>query len=366
MSQNSPDKKTTVMIVDDSALVRKALTGIISTAPDIEIIATASNPFMAAEKLKEKLPQVLILDIEMPEMDGLTFLKKIMEQKPIPIIICSSLAREGSDTFHRAMEYGAIEVITKPNVGTLEFFEESAVLICDTIRAAAHASLQNLRRMRSFNSTISLSQKHSADVILPKYNKPLLKETTEKIIAIGASTGGTEAIRVLLESLPVECPGIIIVQHMPEKFTRSFSERLNDLCAVTVREAVDGDNLLRGQVLIAPGNHHMILKRSGHKYYVSIVDGDLVNRHRPSVDVLFRSVANYGGTNAVGVLLTGMGDDGAAGLLEMKNAGAFTIAQDEATCVVYGMPKSAIALGGVSAVLPLQDIAGEMIKRSSI
>jgi two-component system chemotaxis response regulator CheB len=349
-------KKIKVLIVDDSAVVRQTLSSIISEDPELEVMATAGDPFQAAERIKLDLPDVITLDVEMPRMDGLTFLKKIMTQHPIPVVICSSLAVEGSDTISKAIQYGAIEIITKPNIGTRTFLEESKIRICDAIKAAFNADIKK--------HTIMLEKTHpklSADVILAK-SKTVLTETTEKIIALGASTGGTEAIRFFLEQLPANVPGIVIVQHMPEHFTTSFANRLNEMCAVTVKEAAHNDTVLRGQVLIAPGNKHMLLKRSGARYYVEITDGPLVNRHRPAVDVLFRSTARYAGKNATGIILTGMGDDGAKGIKEMFDAGAHTIAQDADSCVVFGMPKEAIATGGISSVLPLNKIATEIIR----
>jgi two-component system chemotaxis response regulator CheB len=350
----------TVMIVDDSALVRQALTKLLAQEAGIEVIGAWGDPYLAAEQLGERLPHVLILDVEMPRMDGLTFLHKIMTQRPIPVIICSSLVTEGSDTLAKAIEFGAVDVIEKPKVGTRTFFDESRIRVSDAVRAAAQANLQRLRPV----GRLRPEKKYSADVVLP-VARQILRETTEKVIAIGASTGGTEAIRCIIEELPADSPGVIIVQHMPEKFTRSFAERLDELSEVSVKEAESDDTVLRGQVLIAPGNKHTILKRSGHRYYVEVVEGAMVNRHRPSVDVLFRSVANSAGKNAVGVILTGMGDDGARGLLEMKNAGAYTVAQNEETCVVYGMPKEAVKLGAVAKELPLERIAREVLQHAS-
>lgn len=352
----------TVMIVDDSALVRQALMKVLSDEPDIEVLGAYGDPFLAAEHLRQKLPDVLILDVEMPRMDGLTFLRKIMTQRPLPVIICSTLVAKGTDTLAKALDFGAVEVIEKPKLGSRQFFEESRIQVADSIRAAAQAKLQKLS-VKTETLPQKPTKKYSADVVLPVAGQ-VLRETTEKVIAIGASTGGTEAIRVLIEELPLDTPGVVIVQHMPEKFTRSFAERLNQLCEVTVKEAEPNDSVLRGQVLIAPGNRHTVLKRSGHRYYVDILDGPLVNRHRPSVDVLFRSVANNAGQNAVGVILTGMGDDGARGLLEMKNAGAYTIGQDEDSCVVFGMPKEAQKCGAVEKVLPLGQISREIIRKT--
>ncbi|MBV6494518.1 MAG: Chemotaxis response regulator protein-glutamate methylesterase of group 3 operon [Turneriella sp.] len=357
-------KRITVMVVDDSALIRSALKKIISEDADLEVIGAFSDPFLAANALKTQLPSVMILDVEMPGMDGLTFLNKIMTQRPIPIIICSSLVSEGSDTLAKALSFGAVEVIQKPKIGTQKFFEESKIRITDAIKAASQAKLSNLKYIRKSSERFVPPPRLSADAVLP-VSSHILKETTEKIIAVGASTGGTEALRIFIEQLPIDVPGVVVVQHMPEKFTRSFADRLNELSAVTVKEAESNDTVLRGQVLIAPGNKHTILKRSGHRYYVDVIDGDLVNRHRPSVDVLFRSVANSAGKNAVGVIMTGMGDDGARGLLEMKKNGAYTIAQDEESCVVYGMPKEAVKMGAVDKILPLENIANEVLKKTA-
>jgi two-component system chemotaxis response regulator CheB len=351
-------KKIKVLIVDDSATVRQTLSSILSSDPQIEVMGAAADPFHAAEKMKKDAPDVITLDIEMPKMDGLTFLQKIMSQHPIPVVIVSSLAERGSETVIRALEYGAVEIIQKPRIGMKQFIEESKTLICDTVKAAASARLDRMTRH------IKVEQKLSADAVLPKPSSKAMIQTTEKVLAIGASTGGTEALRVVLESMPVDCPGIVVVQHMPEGFTSAFAGRLNSLCKIDAKEARDNDTVLRGCALIAPGNKHMLLKRSGARYFVEIKDGPLVSRHRPSVDVLFRSVAQYAGKNAVGVIMTGMGDDGARGMLEMKQAGAFNIAQDEESCVVFGMPKEAIKRNAVDIVVPLEKIAKEAIERS--
>jgi two-component system chemotaxis response regulator CheB len=287
-------------------------------------------------------------------MDGLTFLKKIMSQHPIPVVICSSLADEGAQSTFKALEYGAVEIVTKPRLGTKQFLEDSRVLLCEAVKAAASAKLRTLRPCHT------VEPKLTADAILSPATHAMA-ETTEKVVVIGASTGGTEALKSVLEALPADTPGIVIVQHMPELFTRAFADRLDGLCNITVKEAATNDTVLRGRALIAPGNHHLLLKRSGARYFVEIKDGPLVCRHRPSVDVLFRSAARYAGRNAVGVILTGMGDDGARGMLEMKQAGAATIAQDEASCVVFGMPKEAIKLGGVDRILPLHAVAGAIL-----
>jgi two-component system chemotaxis response regulator CheB len=346
-------KKIRVLLVDDSASVRQTLTQLLEATSDIEIAGAAADPFQAVEKIAEEVPDVMILDIEMPKMDGLTFLQQIMNQHPIPTIICSSLAVEGSDSILKALAYGAVDIITKPKLGTKLFLEESSILIQDAVRAAAAAKVSK-PRVRAFDEP---QPKLSADAVLPAAGKRILTETTEKIIVVGASTGGTEALRVFLEALPEDAPGLVIVQHMPENFTRSFALRLDSLCRIRVKEASNGDAVLRGQALIAPGNLHTLLKRSGAQYFVEIKEGPLVTRHRPSVDVLFRSSAVNAGKNAIGVILTGMGDDGARGMRELKDAGAVTVAQDEATCVVFGMPNEAIKRGGVDHVLPLDKIA---------
>ena len=349
-------QKIRVLIVDDSAVVRQTLSQVLSSDPAIEVIATASDPFVAAERMRTQIPDVITLDIEMPRMDGLTFLQKIMRQHPIPVVICSTLAEEGAQSTLRALEYGAVDIIAKPRLGTRQFLEESTAILCQAVKAAAGARMRPL-------STSTVQPKLTADVILPRGTTAML-ETTEKVVVVGASTGGTEALRTLLESLPPDAPGMVIVQHMPEVFTRAFANRLDGLCQISVKEAESNDTVLRGRALIAPGNYHLLLKRSGARYYVEVKEGPLVSRHRPSVDVLFRSAARYAGPNAVAVIMTGMGDDGASGMLEMKHAGAATIAQDEATCVVFGMPNEAIKRGAVDSVLPLHSIAGAVLART--
>ena len=351
--------KIRVLIVDDSSVVRQTLSEILNSDPGIEVMATAADPFIAAEKIKEQIPDVITLDIEMPRMDGLTFLQRIMAQRPIPVVICSSLAEEGSETALKALEYGAMEIITKPRMGTKRYLEESKIRICDAVKAVAMA------RPKRLTKPCIVQPKLTADAVIAKATSKAMIETTEKVVVVGASTGGTEALRVFLEALPMDVPGMVIVQHMPEHFTTSFAKRLDDLCRVSVKEAQDNDTVIRGRVLIAPGNYHTLLKRSGARYYVEVREGPLVCRHRPSVDVLFRSSARYAGRNAVGVIMTGMGDDGARGLLEMKESGAFTIAQDEASCVVFGMPQEAIKRGAADKVLPLEDIAGVVLKSCS-
>lgn len=349
-----------VLIVDDSAIVRQVLTEVIESDPGLKVIGSAADPYIAAQKIAEEVPDVITLDVEMPRMDGLTFLEKLMSQHPIPVVMCSSLTEQGCATALKAMACGAISIITKPKIGVQQFIEESKITICDTIRAAASV---NPRRITIKGMA---EKKLTADVMLPKANPASLAmiKTTEKIVAIGASTGGTEALRVVLRQLPEDCPGIVVVQHMPEKFTEAFANQLDQECRVHVKEAASDDPIKRGQVLIAPGNRHTMIRRSGAFYTVEVKDGPLVSRHRPSVDVMFRSAARYAGANVVGVIMTGMGDDGAKGLLEMREAKAFTMAQDESTCVVFGMPQEAIKLGGAMKIVKLQDIAAEIIKAS--
>ncbi|GLI39765.1 chemotaxis response regulator protein-glutamate methylesterase [Geobacter hydrogenophilus] len=351
-------KKIKVLIVDDSAVVRQTMADILASDPHIEVMAPAADPFIAAERMREQVPDVITLDVEMPRMDGITFLKKIMSQHPIPVVMCSTLTEGGSETALKALEYGAVEIIQKPKLGTKQFLEESRVRICDAVKAASQARLRRITP----RTGKEIAPKLSADVILEKPGSKAMIQTTEKVVVVGASTGGTEALRVFLEGLPADSPPIVIVQHMPEGFTRAFAQRLDGICRITVKEAADNDTVLRGRALIAPGNRHTLLKRSGARYYVEIKDGPLVSRHRPSVDVLFRSAARYAGKNAVGVIMTGMGDDGASGMKEMRDAGAVTIAQDEATCVVFGMPNEAIKRGGADRVIPLDAIAREVLR----
>ena len=351
--------KIKVLIVDDSALVRQALSEILSSDPQIEVVGLASDPFVAAARMKECVPDVITLDVEMPRMDGITFLQKIMSQHPIPVVMCSTLTELGSETALKALEYGAVEIIVKPKLGTKQFIEESCIRICDAVKAAAQVRAPKMRAMRE------VAPKYTADVIMEKPSSKAMIQTTEKVVVVGASTGGTEALKLFLEMLPEDTPGIVIVQHMPENFTAAFAKRLDATCRVTVKEASDNDTVVRGRALIAPGNHHLLLKRSGARYYVEVKDGPLVSRHRPSVDVLFRSAARYAGKNAVAAIMTGMGDDGAHGMKEMFDAGSYTIAQDEATCVVYGMPNEAVKMGGVHKIMPLQQIAGEILRQCS-
>lgn len=335
------ENKIKVLIVDDSAMVRKIFSQEISKDPGIEVIGSAPDPFIARDKILQLKPDVLVLDIEMPRMDGLTFLEKLMKHYPLPVIIVSSLAKSGTDVAMKALELGAVDVLAKP--GASYSVKDMSEQLIDKIKAAS-----SIKYLQKVDLTVTVGT-------IKKQNKSLIK-TTNKIIAIGASTGGTEAIKDILVALPVEMPPIVIVQHMPQYFTKSFAERLNTLCGLEVKEAEDGEHATPGKVLIAPGNRHMVLKRSGAVYYVEVKDGPLVFHQRPSVEVLFNSVAKYAGANAIGVILTGMGKDGAKGLLEMKNSGAYTIAQDEKSCVVYGMPKEAVLMDAVMKIESLERI----------
>jgi len=362
MRTNGKAKTIRVLVVDDSASVRQTLKQLLETDPEIEVTATAPDPFIAVQRIEQQEPDVITLDVEMPRMDGLTFLEKLMAQHPIPVVICSSLTEEGSGTALAALERGAVEIITKPKLGTRGFLQESCIRICDAVKSAARAGVKRRHRPAALPERLRPAPKLSADAVIERPTSRAMIETTDKVVAVGASTGGTEALREFLQAMPADAPGIVIVQHMPEKFTASFAARLDQLCRINVREAVDNDSVIRGQALIAPGNRHLLLKRSGARYYVEVRDGPLVNRHRPSVDVLFRSTARYAGRNAVGVIMTGMGDDGARGMLEMKEAGAMNLAQDEASCVVFGMPAEAIRMGGVGRTLPLRALADEVVR----
>ena len=355
-------KPVRVLIIDDSASVRQAMTAILGEDPDIQVIAAAADPVAAARYIQEEVPDVITLDVEMPRMDGVTFLRKLMSQRPIPVVMCSSLVEEGSETLLQALEAGAVDVILKPRMGVAEHLNEAKLMIRETVKGAAKARLGARRQVRA----ASPAQKLTADAVLPPPTGRAMSRTTEMVVCIGASTGGTEALREVLEALPANSPGIVIVQHMPESFTRAFAKRLNGLCQVDVKEAEDGDTVMRGHVLIAPGGlRHTLLERQGARYVVSVKEGPLVSRHRPSVDVLFRSAARNAGSNAVGIIMTGMGDDGARGLLEMKQAGARTFAQDEATSVVFGMPKEAIARNAADKVIPLGNIARELLQATA-
>ena len=353
-----------VMVVDDSAVVRQVVAGLLSAAPGMQVIAAVADPLLAIERLKQQWPDVIVLDVEMPRMDGITFLRKIMAERPTPVVICSTLTEKGAKTTLEALAAGAVAIVTKPRLGLKQFLNESADDLVATVRAAARA---NVRRLaggpRAETAPASVPGKNTADVILPPAGTRAMTQTTERVVAIGTSTGGTQALEEVLTALPRVCPGIVIVQHMPEKFTAAFAARLDSLCRIEVREARHNDRVVPGRALIAPGGRHMLLKRSGAQYFVEVVDGPLVNRHRPSVDVMFRSAAKSAGVNALGVIMTGMGDDGAAGLLEMRNAGAHTLAQDEESCVVFGMPKEAIKRGGVERTVSLGAVASEILKQ---
>jgi two-component system chemotaxis response regulator CheB len=349
-----------VLVVDDSAVVRQVMTTILSQEPGIHVV-TAADPLIAIDKMRHLRPDVIILDLEMPRMDGITFLDKIMTEDPIPVVVCSSLTAGRTEAAMRAMESGAVEIITKPKAGIKDFLYESAVILIDAVKGASQARMSAGR----IRSAAPPSEKLTADAILSRPKLSSLKVTTDKVVAIGASTGGTEALKELLEAMPPEAPGIVIVQHMPEIFTAAFAKRLNGLCKIEVKEAAHGDRIIEGRALIAPGNRHTLVVRSGAHYAVEVVDGPLVSRHRPSVDVLFRSVAKTAGPNAIGLIMTGMGDDGAEGLLEMKRAGALTLAQDEATSVVFGMPKAAIERGAADEILPLSAMHGTILRRAA-
>jgi two-component system chemotaxis response regulator CheB len=353
------DKMIKVLIVDDSAVVRQVARAALEADGGIEVIAAVSDPVFALERMKQNWPDVIVLDIEMPRMDGLTFLRKIMSERPTPVVICSTLAERGAEATMSALAAGAVSIITKPKMGLKQFLQDGADDIVSAVRAASKA---NVRRLAS--GSAPAPAKLSADAVLAIDRHPplaALGKTTDAVVAIGTSTGGTQALETVLTALPAVCTGIVVVQHMPEMFTAMFAERLDSLCAIEVREARNGDRVLPGRALIAPGGRHMMLKRSGAQYVVEVIDGPLVNRHRPSVDVLFRSVAQVAGGNALGIIMTGMGDDGARGMKEMHDAGARTVAEAESTCVVFGMPKEAIKLGGVDKILPLDQIPREIV-----
>ncbi len=339
-----PQRKIRVLVVDDSALVRKVLSQRLNECEGIEVVGTAPDPYIARDKIVDLNPDVLTLDVEMPRMDGITFLRKLMQYHPMPVIVLSSLTPQGSGTALDALAAGAIEVICKP--GGSYTVGDMCASLAEKIKLSARARVSNGVRPAG---TITPSRQLS------------MTETTNKILAIGASTGGVQALSCVLSQLPVNCPGVVVVQHMPARFTTSFAERLDRECEVNVKEAQDGDHVIPGQVLIAPGGFHMCLCRSGALYYVQVKDGPLVCRQKPSVDVLFESVAKYAGANAVGAILTGMGEDGASGLLSMRKTGARTIAQDEASCVVFGMPKEAIEMGAAEVITPLQNVAGQLM-----
>lgn len=349
-----------VLIVDDSAVVRQVLSGLIDAAPGLQVMAACADPLLAMERMKLQWPDVIVLDVEMPRMDGITFLRRIMEQRPTPVVICSTLTEKGAKTTMEAMAAGAVAVVTKPRLGLKQFLSESADELVHTVRAAARANVRRLAPRAAAAVPAAPPAKHTADVILAPASGRAMVQTTERVVAVGTSTGGTQALEEVLSALPRVSPGIVVVQHMPEKFTAAFAARLDSVCAIEVKEAQANDRVLPGRALIAPGGRHLLLRRNGAQYVVDVVDGPLVNRHRPSVDVLFRSVAKCAAANALGIIMTGMGDDGAAGLLEMRNAGAQTLAQDEDSCVVFGMPKEAIRRGGVQKTVALSAIAREI------
>ena len=351
-----------VMIVDDSAVVRQVLSALLNGAQGIVVTHAVANPLLAIERMKTQWPDVIVLDVEMPRMDGITFLRKIMAERPTPVVICSTLTEKGAQTSMDALAAGAVAIITKPRLDLKQFLHDSADELVSAVRAAAGANVRRLAS-RAAAPPPQPTVKHNADVILPPAEGRAMVQTTERVVALGTSTGGTQALEEVLTALPRVCPGIVIVQHMPEKFTAAFAARLDSVCQISVKEAANNDRVVPGRALIAPGGKHMLLRRTGAYYFVEVVDGPLVNRHRPSVDVLFRSVARCAGANALGVIMTGMGDDGAAGLLEMLKAGARTLAQDEASCVVYGMPKEAVKRGGVEKTLPLGQIHREILQQ---
>ena len=345
-----------VLVVDDSAIVRQVLVAVLSEKRGFRV-TVAADPIIAMEKMKKFPPDVILMDLEMPRMDGMTFLEKIMSENPVPVVVCSGLTGPRSGEAIRALEFGAVDIITKPKIGLRGFLEESAVLLEDTVRAAATARVNKFRMLRG-----KAKKSNSADVVIPSRGLPASGLQREKMIAIGASTGGTEALLQVLEQMPENCPGIVAVQHMPEGFTAAFAKRLNGICRIEIKEAADGDKVLAGRAYIAPGNRHTLVRRIGPSYFLEVREGPLVSRHRPSVNVLFRSTAQAAGSSAVGILMTGMGDDGADGLLEMKQAEAFTIAQDEASCVVFGMPREAILRGAADEVLSLSKIPTAILR----
>ncbi|OZI31492.1 chemotaxis response regulator protein-glutamate methylesterase [Bordetella genomosp. 10] len=347
-----------VMVIDDSAVVRQVLAGVLNEAPDLAVSHAVADPLLAIERLRQAgqaWPDVIVLDIEMPRMDGLTFLRLLMQERPTPVVICSTLTEKGARTSIDALAAGAVAIVTKPKLGLRQFLVEAASELIATVRGAARA-----RARPGVPVPAPPPPKLSADAVLPPQQARAMAQTTERVVAIGTSTGGTQALEEVLTGLPRVCPGLVIVQHMPEKFTAAFAARLDGICRISVKEAQPNDRVMPGCALIAPGGRHMVLKRSGAQYYVDVLDGPLVNRHRPSVDVLFRSVARHAGANALGIIMTGMGDDGAAGLLEMRTAGARTLAQDEESCVVFGMPKEAIKRGAVERTVALSAIGREI------
>jgi two-component system chemotaxis response regulator CheB len=349
MSANERDPLH-VLVVDDSAVVREVMTAVLTQEPGFGV-SVAADPFIAMGKMKNQRPDVIILDLEMPRMDGLTFLQKIVREDPIPVVICSALTGPDTTIGLQALEEGAVDVVTKPRLGVRDFLHESAVLLIDAVRAAARSNKKTVR------NSLSVASRLGSPSVPAAKSTSRLALTSDKVVALGASTGGTEALRQVLAAMPPDAPGMVAVQHMPEGFTAAFAQRLNEICRIEVKEAANGDRIVSGRALIAPGNLHMVVRRNGSQYCVEVLDGALVSRHRPSADMLFNSVAETVGANAIGVIMTGMGSDGADGLLAMKRAGAFTIAQDEASCVVFGMPKEAIDRGAVDKIVGLSGIA---------
>jgi two-component system chemotaxis response regulator CheB len=361
ITSNSVADKTgplKVLVVDDSAIVRQVLLAVLSEKRGFQVIV-AADPLIAMDKMKKFTPDVILLDLEMPRMDGMTFLRRLMSQNPLPVVVCSGLTGSRTEAAIRALEIGAVDIITKPKIGIRGFFEESAVLLEDTVRAAARARVNQFRALPDLSSMGA-----STNIVIPPVSIPAGIQQKARIVAIGASTGGTEALLQVLEQMPQDCPGIVAVQHMPEGFTAAFAKRLDGICRIEVREAADGDKVVPGRAYIAPGNRHLVVRRLGPTYFLEVREGPLVSRHRPSVNVLFSSVAQAAGASAVGVLMTGMGDDGADGLLEMKQANALTIAQDEASCVVFGMPREAILRGAANEVLSLSRIPSAILRNS--
>ena len=357
-----------VMIVDDSAVVRQVLVELLGTDPGIEVIAAVADPLFAMERMKMQWPDVIVLDVEMPRMDGITFLRKLMHERPTPVVICSTLTEAGAPTTIEALAAGAVTVITKPKIGLKQFLNEAVHELTSAIRTAARANVKRLAARAGEGPGTgpragpSVRQKNTADVILAPASDRAMTHTTEHVVAIGSSTGGTQALQQVLAALPSICPAVVIVQHMPPTFTAAFAKRLDGLCRITVKEAQNNDRVVPGCALIAPGGRHLLIQRSGAQYFVEVREGPPVNRHCPSVDVLFRSAAKAAGPNALGIIMTGMGDDGARGLKEMRNAGAHTIAQDEQSCVVFGMPKEAIRMEAVERVMPLDEVSRAIIQ----
>lgn len=350
-------KPINVLIVDDSAVVRRVVTGLLSKDRKIHVLGAVADPIFAMERMRRQWPDVIVLDVEMPRVDGITFLKMIMQERPTPVVICSTLTPQGAETTLQALAAGAVSIVAKPKIGVKDFLIDASADLISEVKAAARANVKNLKRVTDERTAPKLGP----DAVLAAPTRAM-SETTEAVVALGSSTGGTQALEFILSRLPRVCPGIVIVQHMPEHFTASLAERLNSVSAIEVREAKNGDRVIPGRALIAPGGQHMLLRRSGAQYFVDVRRGPLVNRHCPSVDVLFRSVASHAGRNALGIIMTGMGDDGAAGLLEMREAGALTVGQDEVTCVVYGMPKEALKLGALERMVPLTQIPAEIMR----